>query len=106
VARPLAGSHIPPLPPARIAEGLTAVILAATERKHRMIPDRYKGRTLPGPVTLAACLLNTIEQLYARVIAVARAGGQDEVADASIAEFEAWRDEWRPLLERILDRGR
>jgi len=61
---------------------------------------------MPGPVTLAACLLEIVEKLYARLIAVARAAGQDEVADITIAEFEAWRDEWRPLLEEIIRRGR
>jgi len=61
---------------------------------------------MPGPVTLAACLLEIVEKLYARLIAVARATGQDEVADITIAEFEAWRDEWRPLLEEIIRRGR
>lgn len=61
---------------------------------------------MPGPVTLAACLMELSERLYARTIAVTRAAGQDEVADITIAEFEAWRDEWRPLLEDIIRRGR
>jgi len=71
-----------------------------------MIPSTYRGRPMPGPVTLAACLIELCEKLYARVIAVARAAGQDEIADATIAEFEQWRDEWRPLLENIIRRGR
>jgi len=61
---------------------------------------------MPGPVTMAACLLELVERLYARLIAVARAAEQDEMADITIAEFEAWRDEWRPLLEEIIRRGR
>jgi len=71
-----------------------------------MKPRSYEGRPMPGPVTLAACLMEVSEKLYARLIAVARASGQDEVADITIAEFEAWRDEWRPLLEDIIRRGR
>jgi len=61
---------------------------------------------MPGPVTLAACLMETCERLYARVITTARAAGQEEVADLTIAEFEMWRDEWRPLLERIINTGK
>jgi len=71
-----------------------------------MKPRSYEGRPMPGPVALAACLLEITERLYARVIAVARVSGDDEMADITIAEFEAFRDEWRPLLEQIIRRGR
>jgi len=71
-----------------------------------MRPTRYDHRTIPSPVVLAACLLEIVEKLYARVIAVSRLAGQDDLADITIAEFEAWRDEWRPYLERIINKGR
>lgn len=59
-----------------------------------------------GPVTLAACLLELIERLYARVVVIQRAAGDDDGADQTLTEFEEFRNEWRPHLERMIRTGR
>jgi len=61
---------------------------------------------MPGPVTVAACLLEITERLYARCIVLAHRVQDDELANEWIAEFETFRDEWRPHLEDIIRRGR
>jgi len=59
-----------------------------------------------GPVTLAACLLEVTERLYARCIVLASRVQDDELAQDLIEEFEEFRNEWRPRLERMIRTGR
>jgi len=59
-----------------------------------------------GPVTLAACLLELVERLYARLIVIQRAQGDEDGADETVTEFEEFRNEWRPHLERMIRTGR
>lgn len=64
--------------------------------------DNYRGRTVPGPATLAACLIDLMETLYPRVIALA----PEELKQGFIEEFAQMRDQWRPALEDIIRRPR
>lgn len=70
------------------------------------MPKEFEGRLMPGPVTLAACLLELVERLYARLIVIQRANADDDGADQTMTEFEEFRNEWRPHLERVIRRGR
>ncbi len=71
-----------------------------------MKPSEYEGRTMPGPVTLAACLLELCERLFARLIVLAEKTGDSAMSDALVEEFTDFRNEWRPELERIIRKGR
>lgn len=64
---------------------------------------RYEGRIWPGPVTLAACLLELSDNLYAKLVTELPEGPQKE---ALVHEWAAFRDEWKPRLERIISKGR
>lgn len=68
--------------------------------------SRYEGRSMPGPVTLAACLLEIIERLYARLIVLAEKAGDQDMADSLATEWEDFRNEWRPHLERIIRKAK
>ena len=73
---------------------------------------------MPGPVTLAACLLDLVESLYGRLVAnygrlaatESDAGLRDyykALESETMAEWEEFRDEWKPRLDRIIaTRGR
>lgn len=71
-----------------------------------METNRYEGRAVPGPVTVAALLLFTVEKLYALCIELAEATGDGDLADRLKIEWARERDHYKPALERIIKRGR
>lgn len=71
-----------------------------------MKPSKYEGRAMPGPVTLAACLLEIVERLYARLVVLAENQGNEAMSASLTTEWEEFRNEWRPHLERIIRRAR
>lgn len=68
-----------------------------------METKKYEGRILPGPVTLAACLLELADNLYSRLVTETPEGADKE---SLVHEWASFRDEWKPRLERIIQRGR
>lgn len=70
------------------------------------MPKEYEGRVMPGPVAMAACLIDTVETLYYRLIALHTMLGHEPEKEQMITELAEWRDEWKPQLERIIRRGR
>lgn len=61
---------------------------------------KYAGRSMPGPVTLAACLLELVDNLYARLIDMY--DDEDPNKEALVLEWETFRNEWKPRLERVI----
>lgn len=64
-----------------------------------MDTKRYEGRSMPGPVTLAACLLELADDLYSHVVRLTPEGPEKE---AVILEWTRFRDEWKPRIDRII----
>jgi len=62
----------------------------------------FEGRVMPGPVALATIVYQTTEIVFNRLIEMTPVGPE---RDLVIAEWAAWRDEYKPMLDRIL-RGR
>lgn len=69
-----------------------------------MSNEKHDGsRIRPGPITLAALLLELLDQLYNDLADRAPEGPE---RDLVIIQWTRIRDEYKPLLERIIRRGR
>lgn len=58
---------------------------------------------MPGIYTLAACLLELTDSLYAQLVNTTPDGPEK---DGLIAEWTVFRDKWKPRLDRLLIKKR
>lgn len=65
--------------------------------------NRWQGRVMPGPVALASLLLSALERIYTHLVNLTPEGPDK---DLLILEWATFRDEYKPMLDRILHRGR
>jgi len=74
-----------------------------TEMTNEIDTDKYKGRVMPGPVALASLLLSALEAIYSHLVSLTPDGpGKDLI----VLEWTSFRDEYKPMLDRIIKRGR
>jgi len=65
--------------------------------------SKWTGRVMPGQVALASLLLSALEAIYAHLV-VLTPDGPDK--DLLVLEWTNFRDEYKPMLDRIMQRGR
>jgi len=74
-----------------------------TEMTTKSDDTKWQGRVMPGPVALASLLLSALESIYAHLVTLTP-DGPDK--DLLVLEWTNFRDEYKPMLDRVIQRGR
>jgi len=68
-----------------------------------MTTENDTNRIRPAPVVIAGLLLDLLDQLYDDRVQAAPEGPERDIV---VIQWARFRDEYKPLLERIIHRGR
>jgi len=75
----------------------------ADENDDTLDTDRWESRQMPGPVALASLMLHSLDLMYNALIRLTPEGPEK---DLITIEWSRERDYYKPVLERIIRRGR